>query len=236
MSPKAESIPWRRILVEALAIVLSILLAFAIDAGWDSMKERERESIVLQGVLADFQRTRPDLVERLATARRLRHNSVLLRDLLAEAAGQGRIAVPDTVILSVIGAPTFQPATNTLDAALASGEIDLIRDDEIRRELAQWRTTLSDTFESEQEVRRIGTDRLEPMLSRDVALGPYYDIAVSWDAGVVEAFGQARITPTLELSGAVASRAFYQDFAAQGLADLLTILERVEFLIEDQER
>ena len=95
---------------------------------------------------------------------------------------------------------------------------------------------MADTFESEQEVRRITSDRVEPILSRDVALGPYYDIAVAWDAGAVEALGEARITPTLELSGAVAARAFYQDFAAQGLADLLAILERVELLIGEEAR
>lgn len=111
---------------------------------------------------------------------------VRVRDQLAEAAGRGPLAIPDTIVLSVIGAPTFQPATNTLDAALASGEIDLIQNDEIRRELAQWRTTLADPFESEQEVRRITSDRLEPILSRNVALGPYYDIAVAWDAGAVK--------------------------------------------------
>ncbi len=227
----SSQVSWRRLFLESAAVVLSILFAFAIDAGWESMKERERESVVLQGILADFQATRPDLVKRLATARRFRHNSVVLRDQLAEAAGRGPLVIPDTIVLSVIGGPTFQPATNTLDAALASGEIDLIQNDEIRRGLAQWRATLADTFESEQEVRRITSDRVEPILSRDVALGPYYDIVVAWDADAVEVLGEARITPSLELSGAVAARAFYQEFAAQGLADLLTILERVEFLI-----
>jgi hypothetical protein len=228
----SSQVSWRRLLLESAVVVVSILFAFSIDAGWDSRQERQRESVVLRGILADFEATRPDLTERLATARRLRQNSVVLRDRLAEEAGQGRITVPDTIVLSVIGAPTFQPATNTLDAALASGEIDLIQSDEIRRELAQWRTTLSDTFESEQEVRRITTDRLEPLLSRDVALGPYYDIAVTWDAGTVKASGYAELTPTLELSGAVAARAFYQDFAVTGLSDLLAILDRVNVLIE----
>jgi hypothetical protein len=38
---EAQSIPWKRISVEAAAIVASILLAFAIDAWWDHRVEQE---------------------------------------------------------------------------------------------------------------------------------------------------------------------------------------------------
>ena len=46
---KAQDIPWRRIAVEAAAIVVSILLAFGIDAWWDEIKRSadERDSLAL---------------------------------------------------------------------------------------------------------------------------------------------------------------------------------------------
>ena len=50
-----NNIPWSRIAVEGIAIVASILLAFAIDAWWDDRQREENEQVVLQTLLNDFQ-------------------------------------------------------------------------------------------------------------------------------------------------------------------------------------
>ena len=52
------TVPWRRIIVESVAIILSILLAFAIDAGWDAFRERNQEKAFLESLLDDFEETR----------------------------------------------------------------------------------------------------------------------------------------------------------------------------------
>lgn len=49
-----RTIPWRRIAVEGVAIVASILLAFAIDAWWDDRQRDETEQVVLQTLLDDL--------------------------------------------------------------------------------------------------------------------------------------------------------------------------------------
>jgi len=49
-----NNIPWSRIAVEGIAIVASILLAFAIDAWWDDRQRDESEQIVLQTLLDDL--------------------------------------------------------------------------------------------------------------------------------------------------------------------------------------
>ena len=49
-----EKIAWKRLSVEAAAIVGSILLAFAIDAWWDNSQRDESEQIVLQALLDDL--------------------------------------------------------------------------------------------------------------------------------------------------------------------------------------
>ena len=48
-----QSIPWRRISVEALAIVVSILLAFSIDAWWQDRSDQIRLTEYLSQVRAD---------------------------------------------------------------------------------------------------------------------------------------------------------------------------------------
>lgn len=51
-------IPWRRFLLEGTIIVLSILLAFWIDAWWQESEERKRELVVLQALSSDLERMR----------------------------------------------------------------------------------------------------------------------------------------------------------------------------------
>jgi hypothetical protein len=45
---------WKRFLVEGVVILVSILLAFSIDAWWDSRIEQQREREQLVSMLAEF--------------------------------------------------------------------------------------------------------------------------------------------------------------------------------------
>jgi hypothetical protein len=44
---EARRLPWRRIIAEGLAIVASILLAFAIDAWWGRVNQASAEQALL---------------------------------------------------------------------------------------------------------------------------------------------------------------------------------------------
>jgi hypothetical protein len=52
---ETQNIPWKRLSVEAAAIVASILLAFSIDAWWGDRQQREAEQVILQALLDDLQ-------------------------------------------------------------------------------------------------------------------------------------------------------------------------------------
>ena len=49
-----QDIPWPRIFAEGVAIIISILLAFWIQAWWEGQQERGDERIVLQSLLDDL--------------------------------------------------------------------------------------------------------------------------------------------------------------------------------------
>lgn len=52
------SIPWPHIFAEGVAIVVSILLAFGIQAWWDGRQEREEERQLLETLVAELQRNK----------------------------------------------------------------------------------------------------------------------------------------------------------------------------------
>ena len=56
-----RNIPWQTVVVEALAIVVSILLAFSIDAWWTERKERDIEHAALLELRSDLVESRDQL-------------------------------------------------------------------------------------------------------------------------------------------------------------------------------
>ena len=241
-----SAIPWRRILVESAAVVLSILLAFLIDASWDARQQAQRERELLQGLLTDFEASRPGLEDRLDLARRMANGTGQFLGLVAGKPLPATVIVPDSLMFSVLGGPTFEPATNTLDAALASGEIEIIRSSRLRSELAQWRRALADTGEDEREVRRITNEQLVPLLSRIADLRPYFEVVLPWSGGDPYAAGrlissspsglngEAPLVVSSELVGALSLRKFFVDFSAADLEELDGLLSRMVMLLREE--
>lgn len=243
----STGIQWRRLLAESLAVIFSILLAFSIDAWWDSRQEARRERELMAGLLADFRSSRPGLEARLVLARRMAAGTAGLLDLIGAHEGATALPVPDSLVLAVLGGPTYEPAMNTLDAAVASGEIERVTNDELRAKLANWRRMLADTREDELEVRRITNEQLVPLLARSLDLRPYFDGVLPWSGGDPHGAGRlidggttadssaaTPVTITTELIGALALRRFYVEFAAADLEDLLAQLDSTVELLERQ--
>ena len=194
-----RQIRWLRVFVEGVVIVGSILLAFGIQAWWDERQERADESLLLSGLQAEFEALRPSLLDRLERTQRQERGGQLLRDRVASFAAEPTVEVADSLILAVVGSPTFRAATGTLDAALASGEIELIRNEEIRSEIRQWRTLLFYVSQNQQGTRQVTDEQVIPLLARDLEIGPYLDLVgpgpgASW----TEIDGHAVLRPSLE--------------------------------------
>lgn len=65
-----RSIPWPRIFAEGFAVVVSILLAFGIQAWWDARQDREAEREALELIHADLIADTTDIGESERTADR----------------------------------------------------------------------------------------------------------------------------------------------------------------------
>lgn len=227
--------------------MLSILLAFAIDAWWDARQQAARQRDLLHDLLRDFEASRPSLEQRLGLARRMAVGTGKFIEMLSVDQPAVTVSVPDELILAALGGPTYEPATNTLDAALVSGEIELIRNDELRAELATWRRLLTDTREDEVEARRITNEQIVPLLSQSINLGPYFERVLAWsedqppqpfepapDDHNGSGRGSADVENSKELAGALALRKFFVDFSASDLEELLACLDRTVTLISGQ--
>ena len=132
---------------EAVAIVLSILAAFAIDASWDEWKERGEEAEVLHALRDEFE----------VNVRRLRAHVDMYDRTRRDFASLSRMTPADIRALDqrriselhlAIAQPwSFDAALSTTETLIGGGRTDLIRDEHLRRLLNQFVTTYGDTRE-----------------------------------------------------------------------------------------
>lgn len=148
-----RSIPWASIAVEAAAIVMSILLAFAIDAWWTEKKESEVEHVALQALHSDFISSREQLVVVLESLEGARADFARF-----QSATPAELSVidPDAIrpiISGLFKNHTFDPVTATLDALANDGRLGLISDAQLLRRLSRWRSDLDNIEDISFELR-----------------------------------------------------------------------------------
>lgn len=150
-----QKINWKRLFAEVIAIVGSILLAFAIDAWWQDRQERREEMITLQALHADFLTN-----EKLIAV----HSEFLSESLVALSSlsktTDAEIAAPTLIdSLDLIR----RPATVSLRAGATNGLLGAnggkpLRSQELRAVLGQYQEYQVDIGEIEEVLGRLSFD------------------------------------------------------------------------------
>ena len=145
----SQNIPWKRISVEAAAIVASILLAFAIDAWWQNRQVRVDEQEVLVGLRAEFAANRETLARHLAGYTRSIQS---LEDFLALVEdGQSTNAKPIALaVLTVMHRPgTTDLGNGTLNALISSGRVEILASRKLRTLLTAWSGVIDELWDDQ---------------------------------------------------------------------------------------
>jgi hypothetical protein len=139
---ETQKIPWKRLSVEAAAIVVSILLAFAIDAWWDERQERQAELDYLIALQRDFSETRESLENQVDRVSSLFSQ---VDQVLSVIADTESAKLPDS-FSSMVGAAYSIPrpvtVTGTYEDMVNSGSLQLIRNEELRLAMAKFMSIL----------------------------------------------------------------------------------------------
>lgn len=217
-------ISWSRIAAESVAIIASILLAFAIDAWWEERGERKLETALLADLQSDFRASQAHLEAWLAGNRRTLEDNTLFVDRVRASQPDGRFNAELGWVVSVIGVPTYDPTDATFRAALASGRLELLSDYRLRSALATWRQVLEDTREDEEMVRKLVVEKVNPALARQMRLGEAFEFDLLTGrfggADVPEPGRIVSLQASRDLEAALAERLFHQTFVVSGLQEL----------------
>jgi len=152
-------------LVEGAVILVSIVLAFGLDAWWDSLAEGRQMREQLGSVEAEVRENRDlvlfqvDLMERIVGA-----SKVLVAAMDSAGPSAREIIIPDSIAWLPLNNPTLDASLGAIDALVASGQLAQIGDPEVRTLLAGLRDRFEDAVEEQEQALTVFYDHLFPRL------------------------------------------------------------------------
>ena len=136
-----RQVPWLRILAEGFAIVVSILLAFGIQAWWEDRPERAVEAALLTGLDEDLRRDSADSAGVAAVHRERVAGAEFLLSFPAQDTGAGVSAegmTPGQAFQRIARFARLETVRVSYDQITAAGMSQVIGDPELRRMIAQY--------------------------------------------------------------------------------------------------
>lgn len=162
--PNARDIPWPRLIAESSAIVISILLAFSIDAWWTERQETVREERQIQALIAEFEGNRGTLDYDLDRLREVTSNLEELTNNLSSVSVGDDVTVFDRYFWSVRQGGIVDPSTGTLDAMISSGDLGLLQNESLRSAVSEWSAKLDEIQTDQQTLRNFTGSELIPYI------------------------------------------------------------------------
>ena len=155
---------------EGLVIILSILIAFALDAGWADRQERRLERSVLEELRDEFRSAEARIVHSMDELEGVLAAS---RELLSHLGPEAPALAPATALdltERILEINTLEVPSSVLDSVIATGQLRLISNAELRTALAEWPALVADVRENHDWHRAETDDFLVPYLARFVPL------------------------------------------------------------------
>jgi hypothetical protein len=122
---------------EIAIVTAGILLAFALDAWWDSRATAEHEQIHLRALASDMRQNVAALDTLVSMEERITENSQALLSIAARLPTEPTQAVRP-LIEQVFNSSRYEPVLGAYEALINSGGLTLIRDEKLRAGLAEF--------------------------------------------------------------------------------------------------
>ena len=161
--PAAREIPWTRLTAEGIAIVVSILLAFSIEAWWAERVERRAQSVELDRLHDELSEIRRQLD--MESRERSNTAAVQLLEMVEEHVDRDApLEVPDSILGDLIFYGNFDVATPVLDGTILSGRLDEFDSERFISAVFAWRLAIQEVLEEDDRLREVMVAQLIPAL------------------------------------------------------------------------
>ncbi len=153
-------------LLEGVVVVLSILIAFALDAWWDGRQEASDLHRELTNVLSEVRDKRSDALVQIREFERAVDGATALLEVMDADPERAYVVVPDTLVYLANRLPTLNPRLSALDALISSGLLASIDDPALRSALGRLNGDVEDAIAEIERIRSVYFSVHEPELGR----------------------------------------------------------------------
>jgi hypothetical protein len=217
---------WEASIRDVALIVISILIAFGLQAWWEGRALSAAYERQLVSVLAEIEEARDELVHWSANRSRTERNTAALADLLAATPTGTSLVVDDTVVASLLSTVVTELPTAQVDALLAGG-YPAMNAGPLRAELIALKAMIEDYRDDETVARDYILGEVAPYMREnfDVAAAQlaWYDWLVAGGAPT----GRTEIESTRHLRNLVAWKQRDTRLNSSQSSSLLEALESV---------
>lgn len=235
---ETPTIAWKRLAIEAPVIVISILLAFAIDAWWEERGERKAEVVLLERLRADYIDIQSALRVVEEEHREASDACIFFMNMRLGEPLPATPGVDRKVALVFLASRTFNPGSGAVASFQSAEGAQLVRNQALADRLLAWSGLVEELQEEEANLQKGVAERWTPYIASRVTVGPY--VAVLGD--LMAAMPGAISTPTTreplvvddEFMNHVLDRFKWQQIALRDIQPVSTAVEDILALLEEE--
>ena len=227
----------KTLLAEGVLIVVSILVAFAIDAWWSDRQEQVEERLILESLRSEFLSNAQEIPAFIAIHEVSATYTRELIFLMKNAQPGESVLFSVAKLAHVINHRSTDPQRGALDAMLQSGGLARINNPDIRERLAGWPRLVVDATENEELLRRQWNPMLFQAMARTADLSALEDLDIAcWSDATLDQCATSEISLpwNSEVLGLLMPIAGYTSEAARELGMLVVEAEVIAGLIENE--
>lgn len=165
----------RYALGEVFIVLIGVLLAFALNSWWNSVKEIHTRKIILTNLLNEMLYNRQKLQQTIRIDEFVLRNTEILEKILQNSEPGKNIAIADTLLSAFIVAATNNPSTGSLNSILTSGKIDHISNNDLITSIITWNNKFDDASEDEKTAFEFIENHFLPDLQEQVDISRILD-------------------------------------------------------------
>lgn len=145
---------YRKYIYEAIVIVLSILLAFAIDAWWSSRNTKEQKNALLIALIKDFEASKIQFNSHKTNhINTENHLETLLKWSDSTYLSEKIKMNFDSLLGTLFWREIYDPPLSTLESIISSSRFDMIENDKLITKLTKWPSMVDHL--NEREIEKI---------------------------------------------------------------------------------
>jgi len=160
-----QFVQWKRLSIEAVAIVASILFAFAIDAWWDEREERQYEQDTLLGLESEYEDHRRTIDRQISLHKKLLGAVGYLMQACQSGTYSSSDMSLDDAIYSLLVPLTTDLGSGVRDSLISAGKIEVLSNLELRYALSEWDSVLDEVIDGQVFSSNLVRETIIPLLS-----------------------------------------------------------------------